>query len=222
MSRRDAVLELEHLLRLHQPGDRNVRRHLGEHWGQVAPVLGLGSLEMLHALPDDQLVRGLGFALSERHRSQAMAKARAARERALAAADELARTATWDDLGALLETSLLLGGLLDDPASKFIGFDMPGFQTLAIPRATLRGFAELEPRLPGVTATVDPQALRLRWRNGRGGLNLKSAIVPQHHCDQLLHVVLERPAPMRVRPEPVRIPHRGRWISDLLVELGLA
>jgi hypothetical protein len=225
MSRRDAVLELEQLLRLYETGDKNVERHVAEHWAVIGPVLGAGTrkLEELGHVSTDGLVQSLRFALAHRKKEQAADKATVARQRAQAAADELARTATWNHHGALLETNLLLGALLDDPTTKYIGFDQPGFQTLAIPRATLRGFAELAPRLPGVTASVDPQALRLRWRNGRGGLNLKSAIVPQPQYDQLLHVVLERPAPMRVRHEPAHAPqHRGRWISDLLTELGLA
>lgn len=230
-ARRDPVAELEQLLRVEEPGDSNVRRHLAEHWDAIAPVLGAGSRKFEDLeLSSDELLRRLRYTLSEKRKEHARAKASMARERALSCAAELARTATWNGDTAVLEPGLLFGGLLSDASTRYVGFVMSQDETVNIFRSKLADASHVFRYVPDLRVTLDNRALHLRWHGGRGRLNLFSQPVPAYLGHQVLYVPLERPVitpELQVVPEPLRElrrrtnHQRGLWLRDVLAEFGL-
>jgi hypothetical protein len=230
-TRRDPFAELEQLLRVEEPGDKNVQRHLAEHWDVIAPVLGAGSkrVDDLH-MSSDELLRRLRYTLSEERKKHALAKAGVTRERAMSCAAELARTATWNGQVAILEPGQLFGGLLSDVSTRYVGFVISQHETINVSRATLADASRVLRHMPDLRVTVDGTALHLRWHGGRGGLNLISHPVPAQLGDQVLYVPLERPvitpAP-EIAPEPVRHSRprkqhqRGLWLRELLAQFAV-
>jgi hypothetical protein len=230
-ARRDPVAELEQLLKVEEPGDENVRRHLAEHWSTIAPVLGAGSRKFEDLeLSSDELLRRLRYTLSEKRKEHARAKVTMARARALSCADELARSATWNGEIAILEPSLLFGGLLSDASTRYVGFVISQDETVNIFRSKLADASHVFRYVPDLCVTLDNRALHLGWHGGRGRLNLISQPVPAHLGQQVLYVPLERPAitpEPEVAPEPMRElrrrtnHRRGLWLRDVLAEFGM-
>jgi hypothetical protein len=144
-----------------------------------------------------------------------------ARERrATSAARELGLTARWLDVGAEIDPRILLGDLLADGSKPWIGFMVDGADVI-VSRATLRRAAIALKPLPEVRGFIDAQALRLRWRAGRGGLNLRAQASDIRDPALVLRVVLERP---RAQPAPVVTPTRPSarpppWLADVIAEL---
>lgn len=140
--------------------------------------------------------------------------------RAMAAARELGLSARWLDVGAELDPRILLGELLVDGSKTWIGFLVDGAEVV-VSRATLRRASIALRPFAQVRGFIDGQALRLRWRAGRGGLNLRARGSDVTDQALVLRVVLERP---RVQPVPTVSPRRScakppSWLADVIAQL---
>jgi hypothetical protein len=139
-----------------------------------------------------------------------------------------------------LDPGLLLGPVVTDQRRRHVTF-LFGEHQVSVRRAVLsRARMALRP-MPGVTATLDSAGLHLRWRGGRGGLDLFPQTLTPAERRESLHVVFS--APVQTMPEkaanghgdaslpapipsppsaPARVPQRpsGAWLADVLAELG--
>jgi hypothetical protein len=135
-------------------------------------------------------------------------------------------TARQGEHGVDLDAALLLGPVLADRA-KYISFHVGGAEVPVEQARLLRARKALRP-FRDIAASIDPEALRLRWRQGRGGLFLRPQSVSPADRDRVLHVVVERPAPpapmalpAALEPTTVARPRPGAWIRDVLAALDL-
>ena len=107
---------------------------------------------------------------------QAKARARARRARAAAARSHAAArrlgASVVIDGTAELDMSLVLGDLLRHPTARTIGFRFFGELPLCFSKQKLRTVARTIGAFRDLRCSVDKDALRFRWRHGRGGLNL--------------------------------------------------
>lgn len=154
-------------------------------------------------------------------RRQTVERQAAERERrALKAAHQLALTARWLDVGAELEPRVLLGDLLADGAKPWVTLAVDGCDVV-VSRARLRQVASALRPFRDLRAFVDTQALRLRWRQGLGGLNFRSQAAQVRDESSVLRVVLERPRARTVealdRPRPGR--STNTWLVDVVAEI---
>ena len=120
----------------------------------------------------------------------------------------------------LLDAALLLGELLADPAPKFIALGLDGAFNVALHRTKLVQVARTLNR-SALTGWGDERGLHLRWHAGRGGLDLRSQVVPPLERDRVLHVVfsqLEQPSQTAV-PDLRIQPAARSWLATVLSEL---
>lgn len=132
--------------------------------------------------------------------------------RAEQAAARLIAASRTDGDRVVLDAGLLLGPVSAGP-HDYLAFDLDAVR-VAVPRrpmargrVVLRGFLDL-------AAFVDASGLHLRWRAGRGGLNIRPQL--PRRDDHLLLVDLRRRAPQRA-PAPAA----PVLLADVLADLGL-
>lgn len=200
--------EMLRLYSLAAHGEYNLARFFDEHPDLVA------HLDVSIDLARDDVEIALQLApVIGRHKKRALRlRAGEQAERTATAVRQLVATSHRHGDGIELDADVLLGALLADSSKKYISFELPGARVpvlraaLAKARVPLRTFID-------VTAYVDGQGLHLRWRGGRGGLNLRARV--EERGAEVLHVDL-RPAPpvRRTLPHPVHL-------ADVLAELGL-
>jgi hypothetical protein len=216
VKRRDPLKELHGLLRLPEEGACNLGAFLSANADELAPLLG-SSPEDLRAsadMPDEVVVPRLRARLA---RCREMDRERAAlegTELAVRAATTLGRTVRWAELGAVLDTDLLLGDVLADRAKRYIAFNGPDFTT-TVERGTLARTSSLRRFFIDVAAWVDAGGLHVRWRGGRGGYNWKPQVVAPVDSRLVLTVDLQPPVRAAVR-------RPGAWLGELLIEMGYA
>ena len=124
-------------------------------------------------------------------------------------------TARWTDLGAALDTDLLLGELLADRTMKWVAFHEPAGFRVTFPRHLVAATAPLRRLHMDLGACVDETGLQFRWRGGRGGYNWRPHEVHPSFANRVLEVPLA--------PKVVQRPERGRagaWVGQILQELG--
>ena len=232
-ARRDPLRELELIVSRPEWGARNVAEHLASCPGLSSEV-GLREDQVAAlATMEDQDAAPLVSALlrRRRERSQAVRVAEAHQE-VSQAAQRVSSTARWHEGRVELDPGLVLGGLIADPSTKYVSFVFPDAKTVAIPRSTLVAVARNSGAMPGLRVSVDAEALRFSWREGKGGLRFWPQVVGAHERDRVVHVPLAPPPPPVVVPAPVpapvntqrrprRQPQPGLWIRDVLANLGL-
>ncbi len=149
---------------------------------------------------DADVVRGTARVLElARHRSRRESQERRVSKSGEAAV-QLVTSARWKDDRVYLDCRLLLGELLSAPA-KFFHFDVDGAQYY-VDKARLVRLRPLTKRMDGLFAFSSDDALCIRWKGGRGGLNLRTSLPGRAEADDVLPLVFERPrqpAPRTVR-----------------------
>lgn len=217
--RRPNLGGLARMLRLAEPGEYNLGQVLAAA-PDLAAELGLSKTELarLCELPDHELAPELSRHLDERMQAATALRLRHVRDQALDAARALSDSARWSRGMVVLEPRPFFA-LLVDISIKHIRLSVDDTIEVTLSRSLLRDIAETVGSKPDLFVAVNEAGLHLRWRNGRGGLDLRSRPVPVHERDRVFTVVL-RPAPERVRaPRPRR--REGAWLRDVLTELGL-
>ncbi len=170
---------------------------------------------------DDDTGRSVRLILDHVRRQTTARQAAERERRAMIAAHQLAITARWLDVGVELDPRLLLGDLLADGGRAWIGLLVDGVDVV-VSRARLRRAAAALRPFTDLRAFIDTQALGLRWRGGRGGLNFRSQAAQVSDESLVLRAVLERP-----RVQPVEVLHRPRsvrqsttWLADVIAEFA--
>ena len=201
-----------------------------------------GELEALVSLPDESVAPRLKDLLDRRHGARAARHEAAVLEVSLSAAQQLASTAVWKNDAIALDAEVLLGPLLADCSRIDVAFHAIGAFQVQLPRSMLVNLARVLPKPhSGLTAWINPEGLHLRWRAGRGGLNLFSQPVRSRDAVSMLQVTLHPSAVEAPRPTPsVTIPRaprlvapapwttrpmasrsRGGWLLDALSDLAI-
>jgi hypothetical protein len=113
---------------------------------------------------------------------------------------------------------VLLGDLLADVTPKYVAFDATGVFDVAVLRVRL---ADARRVLVGASfsdlcVNVDEAGLHLRWKGGRGGLDLRGTYVTPIERDRVLRIVLDRP---RHAP-PVAVRRGSARLGEVLADLG--
>lgn len=188
-----------------------------EHFARRLDV-GAQDVVALCELDDQSFRMRLGGLIERVEPIDPRERARELERRADDAAAELALQARFHHDGIELDRALLFGPLLADPDKKIVTFDLGGAE-VSVARRKLVAVKHATRRFTDLTVTADPQALRFRWRGGRGGLNLRPLRVrPQ---DRVLErrVVL---VPSAVSLPDVSAPARpsASWLHALVVELA--
>jgi hypothetical protein len=227
MLRTSTLRELRYLLRV-----RNAEglRAMFVDDDSLGGALGLHD-SLLRDGDDAEVLEHVGRTVTrfrEEHQSRRLEEARVASARA---AVLLRETAQQREGGLGLDAELILGPLLADSSVRFIEF-VHQENAVAVRRQKLLELRRISRRLPGLRAAVDAEALRFRWRGGKGGLDLRGQYLAPHERRLALHVHLdpERPALVQAgsHPEPPAIsgpahpreaPHAA-WFAQALTELA--
>jgi len=228
--RRSSLAELERQLRAVEWGGTNLGLHLTECGDELAPLLGVDAseLHMFEALPDQDIAVRLHAMLARRAEANAMRHKVVVRKLALAAARQLAATAVWTKSGVALDAALVLGDLLLDTSRLHIAFHVPGVFQVSLSRRQLVDITKvMKPYGSDVTIWVDETRFHVRWRRGRGGLDLCSQPIPAHESSHALCVNIpprpvEAPRPKPFSTEtsaPTPRARQGEWFSDFLTAL---
>jgi hypothetical protein len=195
-----------------------LRDALREDAGCLGAALGVSAVQLEElAQRDDVVERTRRLVVRARHH-EALRRAHCQSNRALVAADRLVAGARWLDSGVELEQQVLLGDLLADTARPWLGLLFEG-SDVVVSRPRLRRAALALRPFGDVRALADSQALRLRWRGGRGGLNFTSQAAHVHDHGLVLRVVLDRPVSQPVERCRPRQPERQSWLTDVLADV---
>lgn len=218
---RSPSARLRELAQLARDDADALREILRDDAGPLGAALGVPEHELraLAERGDDDARLGVRRILDHLRRQSIERQAAEREQRAVTAAQELALTARWFDVGVELDPRLMLGDLLADGSKPWIALMVDGADVV-VSRARLRRAASALRPFQDLHAFVDPQALRLRWRGGRGGLNFRSQAAHVHDESLLLRVVIERPkmqpGEALYRPTPVRA--SSKWLTDAFAE----
>lgn len=203
MSKSQQSSALRELRALHRSDDVPALRQLylreGESLARAAGLPPRG-VDALLSRSDTDVIRGTARVLElARHRSRQESQERRL-SKARDAATQLVVSARWKGDQAFLDHWLLLGELLSAP-TKYFRFDMDGGHYF-VDRARLVRLRPLAKRMDGLCAYLARDALCIRWKGGRGGLNLRTTLSVRADADDILPLVFERPlepAPRIVR-----------------------
>lgn len=186
--------------------------------GCLGAALGVSAVQLEELVRRDDVVdRFRRLVVRARHREAALRDDGRSR-RALAAAERLVAGARWSDGGVELSPQVLLGDLLADSAKPWLSLEVDG-SDVVVSRSRLRRAALALRPFGDVRALADSQALRLRWRGGRGGLNFTSQAAHVHDHGLVLRVVLDRPVSQPVERCRPRQPERQSWLTDVLADV---
>ncbi len=199
-----------------------LRSVLLEEAGSLGAVLGVPSqqLEALAAAGVGEVRRGVTELLETSRRCRTRALMAHGAGAASRAAERLALTARWSHSGVELDPATVLRPLLSDRTRPWVAFQVDG-EAVVVRRATLkRAAAALRP-FGDVRVLVTADALRLRWRRGVGGLDLRSQAGHAQDESLVLRVVLERPAaqPVQALPRPQASRSTRSWLGEVIAEL---
>ena len=220
-SRRSGLALLAKVVAAAEPGTRNIGHYLAARAMVLAPELAVpvATLEAAAYVDDAELAPHLEAMLRQREVISRRARTNTTAERASTAATRISRSATWEKNLVRIDPALLLGDLLADTSNKYVAFSFDEHD-ITIDRAKLVDVSRVltSKTYPDRSAYLDARGLHLRWKSGRGGLNLVTQIPGVLERDHVLHVVLERPA-VAMPIVPVR--RGGAWLGDILGEMGL-
>ena len=187
----------------------------------LAPELAVPVATLVAAalVTDEEIAPQLEALLRQRVEQSRTTRQVSAVERASTAASRISRSAIWERNLVRIDPALLLGDLLADTNHKYVAFSFDEHD-ITIDRAKLVDVSRVitSKTYPDRSAYLDARGLHLRWKNGRGGLNLVTQIPGVLERDRVLHVVLERPA-VAMPIVPVR--RGGAWLGEILGEIGL-
>lgn len=196
-----------------------LRDALRDDAGCLGAALGVSDRELLELSGHADVCDRVRRLLDQTRRRTAIAHSAERERRSVEAAGRLVTGARWLDAGVELDPRVLLGDLLADPLRPWLGLVVDG-SDVVIARARLRRVALALRPFPDVRASADSRTLRLRWREGRGGLNLHTQAAHVHDDSLVLRVVLERPAVQRVIAVEARPTAKRTWLSDVLAEVA--
>jgi hypothetical protein len=185
-----------------------------------------GEIHVIAVLPEAELAPAVTRML-RRGRQRALQDRRSElRDVALVGIRRLVSEAIWSGGDRVhLDPGLLLGPALSDPTCKYVVFSVDD-HLIAVERCRLIAVRRLARALPGLTATVDRAWLHFRWRDGRGGLFLRSPNPSWSEREHVLSIVLTPPGAAMYVDESVKTigPAMG-WaascLGDALTELDL-
>jgi len=180
---------------------------------RLAGPLGLtdGEVGQLQQLEGKQLVDKLRDLIRDREARRQAASARRAEGKAIVAAQQLADSACWHGDTVTLDPRVLLGDLLCHPAD-YIGFAGPTYEPSFFEKAKLRQVKRALRPFGKLSTFLDWTGLHLRWRDGKGGLDLLPQRVSANEQRSALLIRLDRssstpkeaPAvPEKAAPAPV-------------------
>ncbi len=183
---RDVLRELAQLVRFYEADGHNIGPFVAEHACELAHLLSSHESELRDAIRenDGALVDRLGARLAIAHETERQQRHERDVERAHRAARELGRTARWFERGVVLDVDLVLGDLLADNRCKFVRLHMLSF-IVRIPTEHLRR-ARLLRTYIDLVCYLDARGIHLRWKAGRGQLNLHSVKADAHTVDALV------------------------------------
>jgi DNA-binding IclR family transcriptional regulator len=207
--------ELDRQLRCVAPGTTNIGMHVKLRAEMIAPLLRVhpDDLRGLAHRSDEEIAPRLRELVKEAVLRQREGVRVHRHERAYQAASALGASVRHSACGAVLDADLLLGELLADLTRKYILFQGEGVYVV-VERHTLAKAAWLRRLHLDVGARVHADGLHLRWRGGRGGLNLRSVPVPKSEAANVLVVSL----PAATLP-PTERPHSA-WLGEIIRGLG--
>ena len=221
MGSRSGIAVLQKLVAAAEPGTNNIGQYLAARASVLAPELAVpvATLEAAAYVTDEEIAPQLEALLRQRVEQSRSFRQVSAVERASTAASRIARSAVWEKSLVRIDPTLLLGDLLADTSNKYVAFSFDEHD-ITIDRAKLVDVSRVltSKTYPDRSAYLDASGLHLRWKSGRGGLNLVTQIPGVLERDRVLHVVLERPA-VAMPIVPVR--RGGAWLGDILGEMGL-
>lgn len=191
---------------------------LREHAGCLGAALDVSADQFRELASRDDIIDQFRQLVARARQREAVLRDDGRRARAGAASERLVSGARWLDAGVELEPHVLLGELLADAAKPWLNLMVDG-SDVVISRARLRRAALALRPFSDVRAFADSQALRLRWRCGRGGLNLTSQAQQVHDDSLVLRVVLDRPVAQPVKRAQRRPPERQSWFGHVLAEV---
>lgn len=203
---------LDAVVRAHRnskPGDGLLAQALAARLEVLAPALGV-DVAVLVALDVEQAEgRAQLAALLLRAKSRFDAqRATNAEHRRVASAESLIASARWvGDALELSPTDVFVVAVA--ATSRVLRFEASDF-VVHVDRSLLVRARPILARLPEPTASLDAEALHLRWREGRGGLHLRCS--PPAPRDE--------PA-FTVRFEPPRVARAPVPLAEVLQDLGL-
>ena len=218
-AQRDPVRELAQLLRVPEAGSNNLGDFLANHANELAQALDADphQLALARALDDEELLPSIVQLLDHTRRRRVRDDLARRRERSIAAAIRLGRTARWTELGAELDVDLLLGEVLADRTRKWVSFEGEGL-SVSIPRHLIAATALVARQHLDLAAYVDEQGLHVRWRAGKGRYNwrpltprpgLEAHVLAVPFAPKVLPVIVPEPRVERgrrvaVAPEALR------------------
>ncbi len=151
-----------------------IRSYIEEHVVELAEEVGVSSETIINALAtvsdDSVLATKMLDAVKKAEANQRVNKKEGRAKTAQAAADRVASRAVFDGDRVQLDLPALLSSALTKRQDLLV-FTTPDF-SVAVFQAPLLDLAKV--KLRGVTGFVDAEGLHVRWRSGRGGLNLRS------------------------------------------------
>jgi len=235
--------ELAHLAKHPEPDSTNLSSYLVEHFDVLRGYVPstLSKLDLV-GMRDGDLAPLVIRKLEHRRTIESEQRAELAKRRAQAAADRLSASPRRGGC-VLVDPPLLFRDLLADSSASFIRVQMDEadhfFRRSRLWRVAREVFEKDDLRV-----WLDAHGLHLRWNGGKGGLNLRSDLLPTRRV-QLLTVDLrsacadparrepeqacgerlEPPAPVEREPEPTlpritpptprRPAARRRWVDFL-------
>ena len=203
---RSGLASLERVFRASRAGDGLLAQFIVDHLEDVADALGVDRVRL--SILDVERVEGRGRlrAAIDRARNQRAAThlVEAERRRAVRAS-ALIQGARW--AGGTVELPLAeLFAFASSAMTPVVDFETPSF-VVHVPRPLLVRARAAVARLPSPSSHLDPDGLHLRWRDGRGGLDLRCP--PPAPRDEPAFVVRFEP---RVARPPVLL---GQVLHDL-------
>lgn len=219
---RSSIAALERMIHVVEPGADNLSKYIAEHGQALASRLGVDAARFiaLTELPDEQIASRLAQLFNHRTDERDAAHQAEVQAIALTAAEQLGATAVWVNDVAVLDVGLLLGELLVDEHRNYITLDAHechrSFQ-VSLPRSLLVDVARAIGQRPDLLAGANKGGLHIRWKQGRGGLDLFPRSVRASEARNALVVHLPQPVTTSTRR-----PTRGGWFTELLSEVALA
>jgi hypothetical protein len=220
MGSRSELAVLQKLVAAPEPGTNNIGTYLSSRAAMLAPALGVPvtSLEAAAHVPDEEIAPQLQALLRQRLDRNKNTRQLGTIERAAMAAVRLSRTARWERNIVVLDPDLLLGDLVVDTSKKYVAFSFSEHD-LTLERAKLADVARVitQKTYPDRSAFLDARGLHLRWKGGRGGLDLVTQVPHVFDRDRILTVVIDRPVCLPLAP----VRRGGARLGDILGDLGL-
>jgi hypothetical protein len=178
-----SLARLADAVRVAEPSGNNLGYLVAEGAEELAPLLGVRVdwLRGRKVVPDSHLGPDLARLLELRSVAIRKTERELAAARAEGAALHLAMTASLHGDRVDVDVGLLLGDVLADRTVHFVELALEGRFVVAVRRTKLRD-ASRRIKQRDRSAYVDTAGLHIRWRSGRGGLDLVGqAIDPLRH-----------------------------------------